>query len=342
MGILGFVMVMITDLLFTYTDMIINKGVPLGAVLKLLVFKLPYIMVMTFPVSTLFCVAMALGRLSKDNEIIALRTSGISLFRLCVPIIIFSLVISLVSFFTNEKIVPYANHVSDDIIQQIILKKPIPQVKENEFFKDSHNRFYYVKKVDTKADKLYDILIYEFAQGDKIPRVIVAKEARFENLTWDLKTGKVHKFDNEGHLNYESTFDKMKIYVNEDLMRFTNRKSAEELSSQELKARIETLGKSGATVRQLQTDYYMKFSIPLTCFIFALVGIPLSLPSVRSGKTWGVTLSIVVMFTFYVFASVFRSLGRGGVVDPVVAAWGPQFLFGTFALVMLLREGTKK
>jgi lipopolysaccharide export system permease protein len=172
--------------------------------------------------------------------------------------------------------------------------------------------------------------------------VIVAREATFENLMWNLSGGIVHKFDERGGLNYEAAFDQMKIFVNEDLINCSSPKTPEEMSSRELKMQIEGAGQRGKRVAELKTDYYMKFSIPLTCFIFALVGIPLSLPSIRSGKTWGLTLSIVVMFTFYVFASVFRSMGRGAVVTPWVAAWGPQFLFGVFGLILLLREGFKK
>ena len=86
-GVVGFVMVMTVDLLFTMADLIINKGVPLWAVLKLLVYKLPSIMVLTFPVSTLFATAMALGRFSKNNEIVALRTSGVTMFRIALPIL---------------------------------------------------------------------------------------------------------------------------------------------------------------------------------------------------------------------------------------------------------------
>src|SRR3989338_10631245 len=84
-GVVGFILVLTVDLLFTMADLIINKGVPLWAVLKLLVYKLPSLLVMTFPVSTLFGTVMALGRLAKDNEIVALRTSGVTLFRLSVP-----------------------------------------------------------------------------------------------------------------------------------------------------------------------------------------------------------------------------------------------------------------
>ena len=81
-GTVGFIMVMITDLLFTFTDLIINKGIPFFAVIQLMIFRLPSILIMTFPVATLFATAMALGRLSVDSEINAMRTSGTSLWRI--------------------------------------------------------------------------------------------------------------------------------------------------------------------------------------------------------------------------------------------------------------------
>ncbi len=87
LGILGFVMVMIVDLLFTFVDLIINRGVPLGVMGQLLLFKLPAIMIMTFPVATLFGVTMCLGRLSHDNELSALRTSGVPFTRIAYPIL---------------------------------------------------------------------------------------------------------------------------------------------------------------------------------------------------------------------------------------------------------------
>jgi lipopolysaccharide export system permease protein len=83
----------------------------------------------------------------------------------------------------------------------------------------------------------------------------------------------------------------------------------------------------------------MRYSIPLTCFVFALVGIPFSLSSPRSGQTWGMVVTIVFMFTFYVFASVFRSLGRGGLLPPLLAAFVPQTSFLVIGFALLYLEG---
>jgi len=341
LGIVGFVMVMIVDLLFTFVDLIINKGIPLGAVLQLLLYKLPSILVLTFPVATLFGVAMCLGRLSKDNELIALRTSGVTFYRIALPIIILSLLVSLASFITNEKIVPYSNQRSQEIIRKIVMKRPLPDIKEDIFFKDAYNRHFYIGKINAKTRWLDNIMVYELA-GEKLPRVVTAQRAYLDKLVLTLYKGIIHKYDDNGFLAYEAEFDEMNMNLNENPLTFAHSKTPEEMTSVELKDKITQLDKSGVSTKSLKTDFYMKYSIPFTALVFALLGIPLALPGLRSGRTWGMILTIVLMFTFYVFASVFRSLGRGGILPPILAAWTPQALFGILGLILLFREGSFK
>jgi len=336
-GVVGFILIMIVDILFTLADLIINKGIPAVAVLKLLIFKLPAIMVLTFPVSILFATAMVMGRLCKDSEMVAFRTSGITFIRIALPIIFVAVLISGLSFLTNEKVVPWANHVSENIIRQIILKKPLPQVRENVFFKGSNDRYFYVRKMNVKRGMLEGIMIYEFL-GEKLPRVIIAKRAKFDGTMWQLEDGIVHKYDSRGRMTYEADFGRMSIYVEEDIFRFSNQKTTQEMNSAELKSLIKMLGRGGVSTRSLMVDLYMKYSVPLTCLIFALIGIPLSVSPVRSGRMFGIVLSIVIVFSFYVFASVFRSLGYGGKLVPFISAWFPQISFGILGSILIARE----
>lgn len=337
-GVVGFILVLAVDLLFTMVDLIINKGVPMWAVLKLMLYKLPSLLVLTFPVSTLFGTAMALGRLSKDNELTALRTSGVTIFRIAAPILIVSVLVSILSFVTNEKIVPHANYVSNNIIRQIIYKQPLPEVKENVFFKDAHNRYYYARRVNMKNKSMEGVMVYEITD-EKFPRVILADSANFTGRIWELKSGVVHKYDEKGYLNYEAAFSQMKLNVSEDVLSFTEQKTHMDMDRRELTEMIKILEKGGMSTNALRTELFMRYSIPLTCFVFALIGVPFSLSSPRSGQTWGVVVTIVFMFTFYVFASIFRSLGRGGLLPPTLAAFTPQATFAAIGMVMLYLEG---
>jgi lipopolysaccharide export system permease protein len=131
----------------------------------------------------------------------------------------------------------------------------------------------------------------------------------------------------------------MKLNVSDDVLNYTEQKTYTDMDRKELLESIKVLGQGGVNTRALLTELYMRYSIPLTCFVFALVGIPFSLSSPRSGQTWGLLVTIVFMFTFYVFASVFRSLGRGGMVLPELAAFTPQVTFMLIGFALLYFEG---
>ena len=340
-GIAGFVLIMTVDLLFTFTDLIINNGVPLLAVLRLLIYKLPAIMVLTYPVSFLFATAIVFGRLSRDNEITALRTSGINFFRICAPVVAVALLVSVAAFFTNETLVPLANRVSEKIMRQIIFKQPPPDIQERVFFKDNFNRFYYINRIIPSASKMEDVMIYEMSAG-KFPRVITANSATWKNSDWILYGGRVHSYDDSGAMKYEARFEKMRILVSENVMNFTQTKTPQEMNSGELGGLISSLKKSGVNTSQLLTEFHMKFSVPIATLVFTLVAIPLSLPSPRGGRAWGFVLSIVIVFSFYVFASVFRSMGRGGMVAPFLAAWIPPASVAILGSFLIIKEGVSR
>ncbi len=261
-GIAGFIMILTVDLIFTFTDLIINKGIPAWAVVQLIIFKLPSLLVLTLPVSTLFATTMTLGRLGKDNEITALRTSGVSLLRISAPILIFAALVSVLSFANNELIVPEANHTSENIIRQIFLKQPLPNIRENIFFKDLGERYFYIKKVDAQNNRMEDIMIYELG-SDTYPRVMIAKKAGWADRVWTLKDGLIHKFDNSGYITYETKFSDLKILVSENILNFSSQKTPGEMNSRELVGLITMLKKGGVQTQVLQVDFLMKFSIPI-------------------------------------------------------------------------------
>lgn len=339
-GIAGFILILTTDLVFTLTDLIINRGIPLGAVTKLLIYKIPALLILTYPVATLFGAAMTMTRLSNDNELIAMRTSGIPFRRIVVPLMIVGIAISFLSFLTNEFVVPHANFVSENLIRQIFLKSPTPAIKEQVFFKGHHNRYFYIQKVYAREPILEGVMIYEFDEGP-YPRIITASRATYAKKVWNLEKGTIHNFLSSGMLSYAATFETLSVTVADDPIYFTEQKTSQEMNARELRELIQVQGKSGGSIQRLLTDFYLKFSVPLTCLIFAMIGIPLAVPMPRTGRAWGIVVTIGIIFTFFVVASVLRSFGYGGLLPPLIAATLGHIAFGVLGFLLIIRENKK-
>jgi lipopolysaccharide export system permease protein len=328
---IGAVVFGLTDLIYTLTDLFINSGVPLAVVVRLLLFKIPAVMVLYFPLVILFATLLVMVRMARESEITVLQAGGISSLRIVLGLILFGALATGVSYFLNETVVPMSNHVSDNLIRKAGLKKPPPEITQNVFFKASRNRYFYIRSISPSFKVMNDVMVYELTAD--FPRVITAKEAIWTDRSWELKNGTVHRFDEKGRIQFEAVFESMVINPEVDISAFyTEQKTAREMSSGELKKQIAQLRTSGVNTRTLDVDLAMKMSTPVACLIFALIGVALCLNFIQGHKDfWGIIVVIVVALTmsaFYIYLTAgFRSLGRGGFLDPFTAGWGPNLLY---------------
>jgi len=336
----GFVIVGLVDILFTLVDLFVNSGVEGSVVFRLLIYKIPAIMVLFFPMAVLFSMMLLLVRMAKDNELTVLRSSGVSFFRIVRPLLLITIIVVFLCFFINETIVPWTNHVSDRLIKTAVKKVPAPDIAENVFFKDDVNRFFYINKLDIQANVMKDILVYEII-GD-FPRIISAQKATWNQQRWVLFDGMIYEFNKEGKAEFTSGFARLNLNLKRDVRSFySNTKTPREMSSGELKKKIDVLAIGGRGTRALQVEYYMKKSIPAASFIFAIIGIAYCFLFVKSGKDWwGVVLAIClavlsVGFWFFLVA-LFRSLGRGDMLHPFWAAWLPNIFYFILGSIIIL------
>ena len=341
LAVAALTIMLIMQTLFELMDMLINKKVAWPYIVKLLAYRLPAFLVVTFPISLLASSELAIGRLSTDGEVTAMRAGGISLRRIMIPFLISALAISIFAFLINDYIVPEANHISQNIIREIVLKKGPPNIKRNVFFRDAENRYFYINLFDEVNMIMQDIMVYELTR-EKFPRTITAKEGRWVVDTWKLKNGTIYNYDKEGKITYEMSFETLDIIVKEDLQKFfKNQRTPQEMSSEELRQQIDILQRAGADTKNFEVDLYMKYSIPFSGLIFVLLGVPLGLRVKRGSKATGIILSIVLVLFYYIFLSATRSFGRGDILTPVLAAWLPNIVFGILGGVIMLGSEKK-
>src|SRR3990167_2373354 len=181
LGVLSFIMVLVGNL-NKIADLIINKGVDFFSVFKIFILMTPYIVTYALPISLLIAVLMALGRLSSDNEIIAIRASGINLFRLILPLMIIGLILSLSLVIFNDRAASYSHFAYRKTLKDVGIKNPTAAFEEGVFINSFQKYVLFIYKVDQKKNKLYNVRIYEPQGEDKPTRTIVAKSGEFITL----------------------------------------------------------------------------------------------------------------------------------------------------------------
>ncbi|MBN1423754.1 LptF/LptG family permease [Candidatus Fermentibacteria bacterium] len=197
--VLTFILIM--NHLLKVFDMLLGRGVPLWAVAKLLFLMLPFTFALTVPMSTLVATLMAFGRLSADNETVAVQTSGISLGRLLFPALVAAGLLSAAMMYFNNVILPQVNHEYAALYADISRKKPAVHIRAGVFINDFPGYHILIRSEDEKTGLLHGVTVYEDAKGDEGPRTILAQRGRLESrpdedmLTLHLYEGEMHQID---------------------------------------------------------------------------------------------------------------------------------------------------
>ncbi|NLJ75112.1 MAG: YjgP/YjgQ family permease [Firmicutes bacterium] len=335
--VIGFTVILLSGLLFQLSDLIFVKHVPAATVGRMLLYKIPGTAVLTLPIAVLFATLLSLGRLVQDSEVTVMRGSGIAFPRLIVPVILLGLAVSAVTYWASEEVVPWANHQYENTLRRIVFTEGIPVVQENVFFHGGEDRYFYIGEVSTKTNELHNILVYEL--GDRpFPNLITAKTGMFQDNVWVLFDGISQELDEEGFVKYETRFGRLEIITEQEAEVFLgNQRTTDEMNRRELKDHIERFQRGGLKVPSFVVDYHMKLALPMSSFIFALFGAPMTLRS-RAGRSFGVALSLVVLLFYYVAVSVSRSLGANEVLPPLLSAWIVNVIFAVIGLWLIVRS----
>jgi len=344
-GLLIFTFIFLMNSILRLTELVVNKGVKLIDILKLILYAMPSFLVFTVPMALLMAVLAALGRLSGDNEITAMKVSGIGIYQLVAPIMIFSLVCSLLTSFVAVYALPWGNSSTRELIFNIARNKVNIGIKERTFNSDFKGLVLYVNEIAVRGEELKGILVSEKGETGE-PNTIVAREGYLISdpksliITLRLIDGKIHRASKDLNTYQEigfSTYD-----INLDLGTIIKEqgsftKEYSEMSIGELQRKIEELRKGKKSLYHPLQVLYEKFSVPFACLVFGLIAIPLGIQSRPSSKFWGFILSLGVILTYYVFLTCGQILAKNGEIPLPIALWAPNFFIGILGVYMLYK-----
>ncbi len=342
--LLTFLMLYIIADVFANLDDILKARAPLTMLLQYYLSYLPAIFVQVSPIACLLATLYTFGKLNRDNEIIAMRASGLSIYQITKTVIIFGAIISIFVFFVNDKLVPKYLMFNHKIRDEIDSKRD-PRKKENETITNLSvyglkNRLFFINKFSPKTNTMEGITILEHDEHQNVTKKIVANRGVFENGLWKFYNCISYTFDQNGQIKSEPQFlDEEIMPITEKPKDFiTNRQSTEFMTISELDKYIWKLSKSGATsvVRRLKVELYQRFTMPLTSIVIILLGIPFALKMKR--RATGISslgLSIMMGFLYYVTNAISIAFGVSGILMPFLAASLSHILALMFSVYMI-------
>ncbi|MEK9726836.1 MAG: LptF/LptG family permease [Candidatus Margulisiibacteriota bacterium] len=344
-GILAFTAIIAgSSLIFQLVSKAVKYGFGVSSTIQLFIYKLPAIISLTLPMAILLATILVIGRLSSDLEILALRSAGVSLFRILIPILSIGLIVSLLNIIFNEIVVPTSNYHSQLLLNK--LRNTSVAIKENvnltQYDKEGLPlRIINVREVENEI--LKDITIAEYADG-RLARVIRAEFGEWDpSVGWIFNNGIMHVLlEQSSQELMVINFEKEIINLSINLLDFTqNEKEYDEMNARELKLSIQKEKLLGKNVNESEIQYYLKFALPFACLIFTMIGSAVSFQPHRRSSAMGMGLSIIIILTYYIIYSLGLALGINNVISPLFAAWIPNILIGIVSLVLLNKSASQ-
>ncbi|MBQ9433742.1 MAG: LptF/LptG family permease [Synergistaceae bacterium] len=343
-GILIFVLIFVAgDLLFQAAKLVIEQGIALSVVVRLFMYRLPEVVILTIPMSSLLSTLLGMSTLQGGSELIALKSLGIPFRRILRPIVVASFLISIIALTLNETFVPFAAEAADKLMKFEIMKNQAAAIQEKVFMREEHDgklkRVFYIDRLDPNLGKMSGVMMHEFSDDGRLSTTIHAQHGEWVNSQWWIDDGRIYNIDREGEVSLLLRFGRQKLALRmspEQLQRSTRNPS--DMSAHELWSYITQAGTVGSDLSKLWVIFHLKLAVPWACMIMAILGAGFGASRRgRSGGGVGFGISVVMVFGYYVVMSLCRALGESGNMPAVVAGWGPNIVFAVVAIFFTLR-----
>jgi lipopolysaccharide export system permease protein len=326
-------------------DLMVNKGIGFIDMAIFIILLMPSFLMFTIPISLLVAIMIGLGRLSGDNEITIMKASGISMYQLSRPVAAASVIAFIMTAVITLFLVPQGNYATKQHLYNVSKKQASIGIREKIFIDDFDGLLIYAETIPMDGAFMEGVLISDTRLTQE-PTTIIARKAylisdpKALTVTMRLENGSTHTVD--AGLNNYRKMDFSNYDVNLDIRaalfdeKKLKEKSSGEMTVLELREKLLESELEKLRQREVAIELNKKLSIPMSCLIFGILGVPLGIRAHRSVKSRGISLGAIIVALYYMLQLGGEALVQTGKVSPPLGAWVPNLIFGLAGVILFV------
>ncbi|MGK7930329.1 MAG: LptF/LptG family permease, partial [Microcystaceae cyanobacterium] len=322
-------------------DKVVDANLPLVQASEILLLKVPEFTAYALPISVMLSTLLTYGRLSNDSELIALRGCGVSLYRLIVPALVVSFMVTGVTFVVSELVVPAANYRATSILVKYLQEEhPFWQNKDI-FYPDYEQvelpngetekrlkHLFFAEKFD--GQHLQTLTVLEWLE-ERLNRIVVSDSATWnkQEETWDFFNGTIYQLAPDASYKESHPFEHRQLPLTKAAFEFALQgRDPYEMNLIQARQYMKILKMMGddKKLRTFQVRIQQKLAFPFICVVFGVIGSALGSAPQQMSRATGFGLSVVIIFSYYLLGFLIGSLGLMGLISPILAGWLPNLL----------------
>jgi lipopolysaccharide export system permease protein len=332
------------------TNWIVNYDLDLLDVLAIIFFTLPWFLMFIIPMSTMLAILLTFLRLSSDNEIVALKSCGISIYRLLPPVLLFAAFGCFLTGFITLYAVPQSRAYMQEMALRLAASNVDIGLKERTFNNAFKKVMLYVSEIDTQNKKLIDVFIEDKRQADVVSTVVAPEGKLFsepEKFIFHLvlSNGTIHQTNLRERSASSIEFDtyKLSLDFSKEMGNLEDReKHREEMSIAELRRYVKESPEKDEDYYKARIVLQRRFAIPVACLTMGLLAFPLGIQSKTSKRSFGLILCLFFFLLYYLLLTAGYAFGEDGTLAPEIGMWLPNCTILSLGMFFLIQTGRER
>jgi LPS export ABC transporter permease LptF/LPS export ABC transporter permease LptG len=332
-------------------DAVVERKQPAILVLRYFKYFIPGALILTLPFAAMIAAVLAITLFSRHGELTAFKASGLSVRRVCLPIVLITILLCSGVHLIQERIAPETNRRAQAVKDQIQGRNPRTYgwSPSGRWTFGGAGRLYHYRLFDSQALRFQGLTVFRVdLAAARVLEQWFCVSARWNGHAWEAEKGWYRAFPEPGSVGDYRRFEREEITVFDLPENFTRQERSllagndmpEQTSIADLEVQIDGLAKSGYDTTRLRVEYWQKTAAVATPLVTVLLGLPFAFKVGRRGSMYGVGVGLGLAIVFWATAAIFNALGLETILPPLLAAWSPNVVFAAVGVYLLLYAPT--